>query len=40
MNYLKGLGYEVADYGCYSTDAVDYPDIALLVAQTFAWYTN
>jgi ribose 5-phosphate isomerase B len=34
MKYIKGLGYEVADYGCYSTDPVDYPDIALLVAQT------
>lgn len=36
IEYIKGLGYEVADYGCYSTDAVDYPDIALLVAQTVA----
>ena len=30
---MKGLGYEVADYGCYSSDPVDYPDIAFLVAQ-------
>ncbi|PWI48635.1 ribose 5-phosphate isomerase B [Candidatus Heimdallarchaeota archaeon B3_Heim] len=36
MKFLKGLGYEVSDYGCYSTDPVDYPDIALLVAQTVA----
>ena len=36
IEYIKGLGYEVADYGCYSTDAVDYPDIALLVAQAVA----
>jgi len=34
IKFLKGLGYEVSDYGCYSTDPVDYPDIALLVAQT------
>ncbi len=36
IKFLKGIGYEVADYGCYSTDPVDYPDIALLVAQTVA----
>ena len=40
MKYIQGLGYEVADYGCYSTDAVDYPDIALLVAQTVAVSTE
>ncbi|MHA1973813.1 MAG: ribose 5-phosphate isomerase B [Candidatus Hodarchaeales archaeon] len=36
IKYLRGLGYEVADYGCYSPDPVDYPDIALIVAQTVA----
>ncbi len=36
LSYLKGLGYEVVDYGCYSSDPVDYPDIALLVAQNVA----
>jgi ribose 5-phosphate isomerase B len=36
IEYLKGLGVEVSDYGCYSPDPVDYPDIALLVAQTVA----
>ncbi|MHA1977911.1 MAG: ribose 5-phosphate isomerase B [Candidatus Hodarchaeales archaeon] len=36
IKFLKGLGYDVSDYGCYSTDPVDYPDIALLVAQTIA----
>ena len=36
IEYLKGLGVEVSDYGCYSADPVDYPDIALLVAQTVA----
>ncbi|MHA2363005.1 MAG: ribose 5-phosphate isomerase B [Candidatus Hodarchaeales archaeon] len=34
ISYIKGLGFEVKDYGCYSLDPVDYPDIALLVAQT------
>lgn len=34
IKFLKGIGVEVSDYGCYSTDPVDYPDIALLVAQT------
>lgn len=34
--FLKGLGFEVADFGCYSPDPVDYPDIAFLVAQTVA----
>ncbi|MHA2224238.1 MAG: ribose 5-phosphate isomerase B [Candidatus Hodarchaeales archaeon] len=33
ISYLRGLGYEVEDYGCYSSDPVDYPDIALTVAQ-------
>ena len=33
IQFLKGLGYEVADFGCYSPEPVDYPDIALLVAQ-------
>ena len=36
IEFLKGLGVDVSDYGCYSTDPVDYPDIALLVAQTVA----
>lgn len=31
--FLKELGYAVLDYGTYSKDPVDYPDIALLVAQ-------
>ena len=34
IDFVRGLGYEVNDYGCYSPDPVDYPDIALLVAQT------
>lgn len=32
--FLDESGYHVVDYGCYSADPVDYPDIALLVAET------
>jgi ribose 5-phosphate isomerase B len=31
--FLQGLGHEVADFGCYSTAPVDFPDIALLVSE-------
>lgn len=34
--YLLKEGFEVKDYGTYSTDPVDYPDIALLVAEAVA----
>lgn len=38
---LKSLGYEVTDCGTHTTNAVDYPDIALavatLVAEGKAW---
>lgn len=34
--YLEAQGYGVADYGCYSTDPVDYPDLALVVAEAVA----
>jgi ribose 5-phosphate isomerase B len=30
---IQSLGHEVVDYGCHSTDAVDYPDVAQLVAE-------
>jgi ribose 5-phosphate isomerase B len=30
--YLAELGSQVEDYGCYSVDAVDYPDVAEAVA--------
>lgn len=33
MNYLDELGYEYADFGTYSADSVDYPDIAQVVAD-------
>jgi ribose 5-phosphate isomerase B len=28
ITWLKGKGYEVKDFGTYSTDSVDYPDFA------------
>lgn len=33
---IQALGHEVVDFGCHSTDAVDYPDIAQLVAEAVA----
>ena len=30
---IQALGHEVADFGCHSTEAVDYPDVAQLVAE-------
>lgn len=34
--YLAAQGYAVRDYGCDSTEPVDYPDVALLVARAVA----
>jgi ribose 5-phosphate isomerase B len=34
--HLQKLGHDVRDFGCHSTEAVDYPDIAFLVAQAVA----
>lgn len=34
--YLKKLKIEYEDYGTYSSDSVDYPDIALKVAKKVA----
>ncbi|RLD18490.1 MAG: ribose 5-phosphate isomerase B [Caldiserica bacterium] len=31
--FLEKEGYEVKDFGCYSKDSVDYPDIALLLCE-------
>ncbi|MBI3924885.1 MAG: ribose 5-phosphate isomerase B [Armatimonadetes bacterium] len=36
VEWVKGLGFEVVDFGTHSTDPVDYPDIALLVARAVA----
>jgi ribose 5-phosphate isomerase B len=33
---IQGLGHEVVDFGCHSTEAVDYPDVAQLVAEAVA----
>jgi ribose 5-phosphate isomerase B len=32
-NYIEECGHEVEDYGCYSKDAIDYPDVALKVCE-------
>ncbi|SFA41348.1 ribose 5-phosphate isomerase B [Parageobacillus thermantarcticus] len=34
--FLKERGYDVVDYGCYSCEAVDYPDVAFQVAKDIA----
>jgi len=34
--YLEAEGHAVTDYGCDSSDPVDYPDVALLVAEAVA----
>ncbi|KAF0127459.1 MAG: ribose 5-phosphate isomerase B [Elusimicrobia bacterium] len=31
--YLQTLGHEVTDFGCYSAEPVDFPDIAMLVGD-------
>ena len=36
MTLIQELGYSYHDFGCYSTDVVDYPDIAQEVAQAVA----
>jgi ribose 5-phosphate isomerase B len=34
--YLIQLGYQVIDVGCFSTEPVDYPDIAVALAERIA----
>jgi ribose 5-phosphate isomerase B len=34
--WLREQGHAVSDFGCHSTQAVDWPDFALLVAQAVA----
>jgi ribose 5-phosphate isomerase B len=36
IDLLKELGHEYHDFGCYSADSVDYPDIAKEVAVAVA----
>jgi ribose 5-phosphate isomerase B len=33
---LQAAGHEVADFGCHSPEAVDFPDVALLVGEAVA----
>ncbi|MGD0779668.1 MAG: ribose 5-phosphate isomerase B [Dehalococcoidales bacterium] len=33
IEIVTKLGYTVHDFGCYTDDAVDYPDIAMQVAE-------
>lgn len=32
--YLEKIGYEIKDFGCAGEESVDYPDYALLVAES------
>ena len=34
IEHLKSGGYEVKDFGCYTSDSVDYPDYARVVAKS------
>ncbi len=34
--FVEKLGFQVVDFGTYSTEPVDYPDIAFLVAEKVA----
>jgi ribose 5-phosphate isomerase B len=36
INVITAAGYTYHDFGCYTEDAVDYPDIALVVAEAVA----
>lgn len=31
--FIQSLGHEVTDFGCYSSEPVDFPDIAMLVGD-------
>lgn len=36
IDHLKSQGVETIDYGCHSTDPVDYPDVAERLARDIA----
>lgn len=36
IKHLEEMGYEIKDFGCYSTESVDYPDYAYPVAEAVA----
>lgn len=31
--FIEELGHQIEDYGCYSEEAIDYPDVAYKVAE-------
>jgi ribose 5-phosphate isomerase B len=33
VSFLKNKGFDVKDFGCYSTESIDYPDFAHPVAE-------
>ena len=33
LKHVQAKGYEIKDFGCYSADSVDYPDVAHEVAE-------
>lgn len=39
-DYLKKVGYDVFDYGCFENESVDYPDYAKKVCQKMEKKTN
>ena len=36
IDYLTEKGYEVRDFGCYSAESMDYPDMAFPLAEAVA----
>ena len=36
MKLIAEAGHKYEDFGCYTTDSVDYPDVAKLVAEAVA----
>ncbi len=36
IKHIEDQGYKVKDFGCYSTDSVDYPDLGHAVAEAVA----
>ena len=40
ISHLKSKGYTVTDYGCFSSDSVDYPDFAHQLAQSIEYGFN
>ncbi len=40
IRFLGELNYEVKDFGCYSADSMDYPDVAHPVAESVTGQDN